>query len=198
MEFRLLYRGPLKATGSKEDKHEIRRKLHPQLKELWNHEPLKSLLYADRYLATPISEEKYGKLQVTEHLIRVGEYRFIPLVRQEFDLFAKVDVLLLRPEPAGAIVKPGGDIDNRLKTLFDALRMPIEENEIPNGAAPEPGEDPFYCLLKDDVLITSVAVETDRLLDYDSQHEGPSTVSLVIRVQVRGTRVTYCNIGVIA
>jgi Holliday junction resolvase RusA-like endonuclease len=49
---------------------------------------------------------------------------FVPLVTAEMSAVAELSVVLLRPEPAGQLLTQGGDIDNRLKTLFDALTMP--------------------------------------------------------------------------
>ena len=42
MEFRLTYNGRLKSRSSatRGDKHEIRKKLHPQLRALWSRDPL--------------------------------------------------------------------------------------------------------------------------------------------------------------
>ena len=57
----------------------------------------------------------------------------------------------------------GGDLDNRLKTLFDGLRRPISPNEIPAGAAPLDDEKPFHCLLSDDALVSHVNVETRQI-----------------------------------
>jgi hypothetical protein len=37
---------------------------------------------------------------------------------------AELDVLLLAANLPGALIRRGGDIDNRLKTLFDALSVP--------------------------------------------------------------------------
>jgi hypothetical protein len=54
----------------------------------------------------------------------------------------------------------GGDIDNRVKVL----KVPRECNEIPKEQGPEKDEEPFFCLLEDDSLITKVAITTDRLL----------------------------------
>ena len=39
MKFRLTYEGLLKANGSTQHKHEIRKAFHPQLKRLWEVEP---------------------------------------------------------------------------------------------------------------------------------------------------------------
>ncbi len=43
MEFTLVYRGELKANAGPNEKMEIRRKFHPQLKKLWGFPPLKTL-----------------------------------------------------------------------------------------------------------------------------------------------------------
>jgi hypothetical protein len=45
-------------------------------------------------------------------------------------------------------------------------------------------EDPFYCLLEDDSLITSIAITTDRLLIPQEAGEKLSNVDLVIHVTV--------------
>lgn len=78
--------------------------------------------------------------------------------------------------------------DNRLKTLFDALRVPRNVNELPSGAEPKDSEVPFRCLLEDDSLITGHAVTTDRLL---LPAANDNHVRLILRVHIepmiRGT-----------
>jgi hypothetical protein len=56
------------------------------------------------------------------------------------------------------------DINNRLKTLFDALRVP-KKQEIQKSWAPTTDERPLHCLLYDDQWITRVNVETAQLLE---------------------------------
>lgn len=78
-----------------------------------------------------------------------------------------------------------GDIDNRLKTLFDALRMPHGGQEI-GAETPRPDEDPFYVLLQDDESIADVSVTTDRLLQVPPEHEHDGAyVALVINVKLQ-------------
>jgi hypothetical protein len=191
MEFTLVYQGPLKANGSIEDKQNIRREFHSQLKELWKQEPL--------------SGHVQGKFNLLENIVvvdnppdgsssivqTVNGFRFVPLVCSKLCLIAELSITFLRPEPPGRIVTQGGDIDNRLKTLFDALRMPKEEKEIPKGDIPGENENPFFCLLEDDNLITKVAVATDRLL---KPCDDSSFVNLLIAVQTKATRLTWGNI----
>jgi threonine synthase len=79
-------------------------------------------------------------------------------------------------------VKTGGDIDNRIKVLFDALRMP-KIGEFDAETPPAPDEAPFFCLLQDDSLITEIKVTTDRLLTPLQTEEDSDDVHLVIHVR---------------
>lgn len=181
MEFRLSYRGELKGNGEPAHKHAIRRAIHTQLAELWRQPPL--LGRPNLVAAAP------GPGELTLSVAR-PPYRFVPLVSTRLHATADLDIVLLRPGPPGHILRGGGDIDNRLKTLLDALKIP-EANALPLGAAPVAGEDPFYCLLEDDKLVTGIRVETDRFLDAANERE----VLLVIRVVTKYTEAIWANVG---
>lgn len=99
---------------------------------------------------------------------------------------------MLRPEPPGSIITQAGDIDNRLKTLFDALKVPKEASALPPNDDPQEGETSFFCLLEDDNLITKVSVGTDRLLD---PCQSSSEVVMLIHVTTKATRASYANTG---
>lgn len=94
-------------------------------------------------------------------------------------LIAKLDILMLRPGPPGNAI---GDIDNRLKTLSDALKIPDDHPNAVGGEAPQHGEDPFYVLLEDDRSITKVSVETDMLLGQPDADD--NFVRLVLTIKV--------------
>jgi hypothetical protein len=178
MEFILTYEGPLKANGTVTDKQAIRRQVHRQLSTLWGQLPLRN-------------HREYLKETSSVSIIRrLGDFRFAPLVSERLSLVAELSVTFLRPEPPGSIITQGGDIDNRLKTLLDALRMPKVAAEIPPGDSPAEQEDPFFCLLEDDNLVTGLSVTTDRLLDLNrvtgSTHTG-SEVLLLIHVETKRT-----------
>jgi hypothetical protein len=85
----------------------------------------------------------------------------------------------------------GGDIDNRLKTLLDALRMPSNV-EAKQARIDTPDDDPIHCLLQDDALVTKVSVETDRLL---RPAPDPFALVAIIQVRVLVTKLTMANIG---
>jgi len=179
MEFRLIYRGILKANGNKEHKHKLRQAFHVQLKELWKQPPLKG--YEDWAKSKPFGKD-----------VEIGGIKIKPFIISRMSLNASLNILLLRPQPPGALITAGGDIDNRLKTLFDALRMPLNKGELPNSWNPDPEEIPFYCLLEDDSLVVNVSVVTDRLL---VPVTGPSEVNLIIHVRVGAMPVTIGNLG---
>jgi len=68
-----------------------------------------------------------------------------------------------RSERPGSLFEHGGnnegDLDNRLKTLLDALRMPHDDKE----ARPDeknPKRTYCVCLFEDDAMVTSFTVDT--------------------------------------
>jgi len=183
MDFRLIYCGELKSDGNLKHKQAIRRYFHHQLAELWNQVPLKDCRHWIDF--DPPDNE-------TTIVRQIGQFHFVPLINSEVELIAELDIILLRPEPPGCLITQSGDIDNRLKTLFDALRMPQNDDEIPEGDAPGNDETPFFCLLEDDKLITKVAVTTDRFL---LPPTGTSEVFLLVHVTVRASRQTIGNIA---
>jgi len=177
MHFTLIYTGDLKANARPDDKHELRKTFHSQLKVLWQQEPLveHKQWYDNSNPTTKINLNR-----------KVGPFKFIPLVSPALHLVCKLTIFMLRPEPPGALITQGGDIDNRLKTLFDALRMPKNEGELPKETTVAADEDPFFCLLEDDNLITEVSVKTDRLL---TSSNDASKVHLDILVETRPTKM---------
>lgn len=182
MEFTITYQGQLNTNGSAKQKQLIRRVFHPQLKELWQHPPLNSF--------TEMLQENPPKKK-TSILQKVGQFWYAPLINSRLNNVAELNITFLRPSPPGFLISQGGDIDNRLKTLFDSLRMPQVETEIPNGDLPCENERPFYCLLEDDALITKISVETDRLLGSDQQS---NYVYLLIHVRTKGVSSTWFNV----
>jgi hypothetical protein len=165
MQFRLTYEGRLPAGGqhARKVKHDIRKVLHKQLLELWkNHHFLKSFVEGRTPRVLPDGELVSVMYQMADDFTRCG-YRFLPLIRNSSGVACSLDILFLRREEPGQLISGGGDIDNRIKVLFDALKMPQECSEV-DGFVPDANENPFLCLLEDDRLITEFRVTTDRLL----------------------------------
>jgi hypothetical protein len=83
--------------------------------------------YTDRYQNPP-----GNRARMVDHLAKQYErlgYNFVPLVTEQIRLFCGISVLFLRPSMPGDVML-SGDLDNRLKTLFDALRMPSCKEEL--------------------------------------------------------------------
>lgn len=182
MEFRLIYEGALRGQGAKAPhKWDIRRALHPQLRRLWQARPLVDA--APTLLAYPAVP---GKPSV---IVEKGGLLFAPLVTQRLDLYAEVSVLLFRQQPRGALITDGGDVDNRLKTLLDGLRVPHGALEGRHKLPDVPDPQPFFCLLEDDALVSKVSVETEQLL----RPARPDEVVAIIAIHVKKNLLTLDN-----
>jgi hypothetical protein len=124
----------------------------------------------------------------------VGAYNFTSVVSSQIELVADLTITFLRPGPPGRIMDESGDLDNRIKTLLDGLKIPNSKNALPKDASLKDDPDPLYCLLEDDSLITSLTVKSDRLLEPDAPSD---RVVLLIHVRTRPTIGTHFNLGLI-
>jgi hypothetical protein len=140
VEFRLLYAGRLLGASREsprpEAKHALRREFHPQLRRLWNCNH--NLDEFARHHTGPWFERNPNDAQlnnytnadfrrigidcISENWERAG-YKFVPLVTKDLALRCRIDILFLRPEEPRLIMQ-SGDLDAKLKTVFDALRIP--------------------------------------------------------------------------
>jgi hypothetical protein len=184
MRLVLHYRGPLRANGGAVHKHDLRRLFHAQLRTLWGQRPLSE---------TPAWLQPRARAGEYSLLRPLGAFTFVPLVAAEMNVVAELSVTLLRPEPPGGLITQGGDIDNRLKTLFDALAMPRHLNSLAPGVTPTGDEAPFFCLLEDDNLVTAVSVRTEQLLE--PVGDDASVIDVTIQMRTRVTRPTMGNSG---
>lgn len=212
MEFRLIYKGSLPAEGSSggraTEKQRLRKHFHKQLRELWKQHPdLRSqaetlFFISDRgdgeTRIIPVSGSLNTATNVktwVEHIAdshqRCGG-RFVPLVSKAGGFTCSLEILFLRKDNPGSLIAHGGDIDNRIKVLLDGLRMPDTEHEL-GGLPLEPDENPFYCLLEDDNLITSLSVTTDRLLLPLDPDDNVKHVYLVIHVTIQNPSALFAG-----
>lgn len=203
MEFRLLYRGQLVADAGQKQKHRIRTQMHRQLKRLWEVHPalralavngIRPLGEADKSgvrMETPLA---YRLTDFANNYFKVGQFRFVPLVTNCLALSCGLGIVWMRREDPTKIIQQHGDLDRRLITLFDALRMPKPGTEIA-GLSPSRGEDPFFCLLEDDSLITDIQVTADHLLTPPPPSHPDTDTCIVIRVRVKLVRATESNLG---
>jgi hypothetical protein len=208
VRFTLTFDGELHSTGNGSRKRmrkwEVRKHFDPQLRELWTlHPALIELMwrrywpraggwYIEGHHSTDhsrepilINDDDIDLLSVQE----LGGRKFFPLIRSSLLLTCFLKILFLRKEMPGKIYQ-GGDIDNRIKTLLDALTVPKDPSLIIDEDTD--GIDfPIYCLLEDDSLISGISVDTQTLLT--GQEVSPATVRLIIEVDVRATQARAYN-----
>ena len=183
MKFTLYYQGPLRPNAGPQEKHQIREVIHPQLVDLWSHPPLDALV---PYALSP----EYPEQNV---LFQVGPHKFGCVISERLGCTAALDITLLRPETPGALLAQGGDIDNRLKTLLDALSVPSNPQAIPRKFAPDPTQIPLFCLLQDDALVTGLQIRTERWLNPSAANN--AEVVLLIRVSTFTSKNEWYNVG---
>ena len=186
MEFRLTYAGKLLAHkgGRSGHVHDIRQEFHKQLKVLWNEHPVLMRGYPEGP-SIPDPEKCWGAT-FEQH-----GFMWKPIATEDNGLICALDILMLRKGPPG---KVRTDIDNRLKTLFDALRI-ASPQEL-GKETPKSEQNPFYILLQDDSLITRVAVTSDMLLEpIEGVEREEDAVRLVINVAVRPYKVTWESVS---
>lgn len=149
MEFYLSYSGKLSTTGHARQKFKYRRHFQKQLRNVM-------LFQKENDLS--------GDLVFSKKKIKnVGDFSFLPLVGLDKKHVVSLDITLLSHQEPNNIHKlNSGDIDNRLKSLLDGLRMAQNNNEI-RDHKPEEGEDPFLCLMEDDAIVKEINIRHDKL-----------------------------------
>lgn len=187
MRFRLTYQGPLPPVQSgnrrAKEKWLIRRQINSQLADLYKQEHILSGKPTFIMWTGLSANESNAPLETPDkpRSIPHTDREFIPLVRTSMDMACDLDITLLLPGPLGSVVTKDGDLDNRLNTLFDGLKMP-QPSDI--GSAEGSIDQPFYCLTDDDALITSLTVRTDRYLAAPTaiEHSAIALIDVTIRV----------------
>ena len=205
MEFTLMYEGKLPSgdKANRDDKHRIRLAFHSQLKTLWTLPPLS---YCSSYKEEEVAgiEERYqdepdpgtfdfGSLPYV--VTDTNGFKFVSLVHKSLAIVAELDVRFLFPSPE--IISPVSmvtrDVDNKLKTLFDGLRIPQQRQEIPEKWMPDAEQNPLFCLLEDDGLIAKVSVSSG----YSLRPLAPEEVFVIMNVKVKGKMGTLHNFPLI-
>lgn len=208
MKFTLTFQGPLPPCGNNrkpEEKWAIRQQISPQLADLWHcHPALQEIKYyrhwprtgsyvwtETHHTAPPptnLRTPQAGDVDLLEEL-QIEGYKFLPLVRKHMALVCSLHVLFMRQGQVGELYQDG-DLDNRVKTLLDALRIP-DMGEIRGARPTESKDELIYCLLEDDKYVTGVNIETRQLLN--RRGASPFEVNLVVDVDIRITHPRAYN-----
>ncbi len=221
MKFRLTYRGPVKPSQDRkpdtcsekqvtlaEHKMEIRTVFHRQLKKLWdNHPTLSNLQYCkfcemnhnhvSKHFESGLDEHEL--VDVKDHLadkFKLGKYSFVPIACKDFSVLCQIEILFLRHgNPSGTL--KGGDLDNRVKTVIDALSKPTQTNQL-CGKYHTPADDecPFFTVMEDDFLVSSLTVTSDTLLEeFEKPDRDERDAMIVISVDIRPYMPTQFNLA---
>ena len=168
MRFSLKYEGRLKASrdGGESrvaEKNRLRWHFHNQLAVLMERGDFSRLPEYQKFQPDP-NKPTFINFNALPDFQDFNGVVFEPLIHRNYRVACALRIRIDRNERPGAIFQRDGDLDNRMKTLFDALRMPRSENEaLPD--ADRPNEKHCICLFEDDSMITSFAVETHASLE---------------------------------
>jgi hypothetical protein len=199
MKFYIEYEGRIPSANAKDkearrlETHIIRKCFHSQLLRLWDARfgsvaglppkgnPLR-MEERRKYL-----QEKSLPIAGTEFIVR-------PLITKSDNLICALDITLFRHEPPGELIGPGGDLDNKIKSLFDALTVPNQAQL--DGIEPREGERPLFCLLENDALITDLRINTVQLWTTFNSTEEKRDIKAAVNVTV--LRTEFAGWGVAA
>jgi hypothetical protein len=180
MRLTLRYKDELAASSRSNsrvpEKHHIRQQLHAQLAVFWSqHAVLKTFDVKDLQVAT----RSGGKFEVERPIVGLRNFwwryplcgiNFVPIVTEVQEAHCHIDIRIYRRVDAGGFLFEGGDLDNRLKTFFDALRVPHTKDQLPTDLGCPDTDDtakdwpPLFCLLDDDRGITKLSIESLKML----------------------------------
>lgn len=206
MEFRLTYDGKLLSTrgpvtqdqalaGKRETrwehKHDIRQRFHQQLKRLWEIHP--ALREWSGAAHDPDQHQPPTELERLRAKYAQSGFDWVPLVTPELKLNCHLDILYLRNGARGDVLS-SADIDNRMKTLIDALKIP-GLGEIDKSVTPAADQKPFFVLLSSDALVTKLTVEADMLLEATDAKLQDVDSRVVVTVRIWPYSGTWGNLA---
>ncbi|MEM1287447.1 MAG: hypothetical protein AAGH60_03765 [Pseudomonadota bacterium] len=140
--------------------HEIRTKLSDQVLRLWMTEPnLRSwdVGYSTWGVEAPGKDQPRGLAREVFPLAfqRNGQ-SYGPLIPKRMKISCEVSINLFTVHTDEDLLSKG-DIDNKLKRLVDALRIPTE------NVHPKPSDEPIFTVMEDDSQVTRLSVEHTKL-----------------------------------
>lgn len=171
MKFRLTYSGPLRSSGNEingklsDHKHDLRLSFNPQLRRLWETMPFLKTgkpTWPTVSWAPPKPEPNLNRGE-RGNKYKIEPWNFVPLVTEDMGFYCSVDILILRTDGLTAITGRG-DLDGRIKTLLDALSMPLENHGYPTRQVSVTA-NPLHVLFENDRQISKISVETDHMLE---------------------------------
>jgi hypothetical protein len=178
MHIPLRYEGPLKSATDK--KTQLRNKNHIR----W---------YLSDQLINLQLEGDFSRFPAARPISkRFRGLGFFPIITRAQQLVCSLSVVIHRREKIGNILAYHGDLDNRMKTLFDALRMPQTDGEVlsdDSKHSKHAGRVNCACLLEDDSIISELHIKTMHSLEALA----PNDVILTMDVEIKRHDLTYSD-----
>lgn len=180
MEIDLTYDGLLPASGNGKPSDEklknlwaMRREFQAQLRHLYDENPVlrgeggAEARAFSRIVRAPI--EKEGRI-------------YWALVSNRAKLKCSLEIGVLLNEDLPSVIRQSGDLDNRVKSIIDSLRLPGKYQEI-QKYGPSAEEQPFICLMEDDALVSGLNLTAGRLLKPNTPAQW-AKVSVHVKVKI--------------
>jgi len=161
-------------------KQEIRRVFADQLSRVWRDSPQLSKWLRVGFV--PARADQHGLNESSDLItpffyVETCGYEAVPLVSWANGLSCDIEIILTGEERSAI---RGGDLDNRLKVLFDALRMPHNSKEVPGNMWGK-NKERLFCLLEDDSLIRKFSVEAKQSPYSPAENRVEVTANIVTR-----------------
>lgn len=175
MHITLTYKGQIQGNSRKQsDVWRLRKSFHDQLSKLRQTEQFD---YVEKY-SDPGSATPNGYIGID-----VSGSRFIPFVTSKMRTRCSLYVRILRGIRQYNPVLGNVDLDNRIKTLIDALRSPQQAGELRDLDTAV-----RFVLLEDDSLIDGITVKSDHYLAEDDE-------SVVLAVVTANIHLSHATLG---
>ncbi|AKR58078.1 hypothetical protein XM25_20250 [Devosia sp. H5989] len=180
MEIILTYRGRVpgqkRTSGNLDAIWRMREAFHRQLEKLWGKAPFTILKdWEDSDFAAGAPDFRRARAGCT----------FIPFYGRHIGICVSLEIQLLTGFPAQKSVLVAGDIDNRIKRITDALRVPnVDETRD------EMSVQRWYSLLEDDNAVLSLTASTGTYLASDD----PTEAFVFVRVRPIPVALTADNL----
>ena len=191
MRFSLKYEGELKSSNSSKthvvDKNRLRWHFSGQLQQLFARGNFSKFPKVEGVVA---GADTGGRIVFSWDVHSFNGIEFVAVLDRSFQVACSLKIQMDRPERPGSLFQRNGentgDLDNRVKTLFDSLRMPHNENEVTRDSK-NPSRNFCMCLFEDDSMVTELGILTrPSLEDIPRGH-----VKLNIDVEVRAHDLAY-------
>jgi hypothetical protein len=162
----------------KEAVWDIRRAFDSQLSKLWGKEPFGIL---------KDWEDSNFSAGAPNFLRKSNGQTFVPFYGRDVGIGVKLEITLLTGMPSQKRVLEAGDLDNRIKRLIDALRVPKGHGEMSANLVPD---SRWYCLIEDDNVVTEIKANLGTYLASDDASEAFA----FIKIRPSALRVTTSNL----